>query len=376
MAKEKKNIRPFTVNTMTEKAQLGAAVFSVIKKENSLSIKGIADKASVPGQAVADYINTCVKKDLLQLSSSPKGDIVKFNEKYGTVLGIGFSGGACFASAMDLGGNILFTEKTEIGLLSRWKGKNKEIGALIDEIGSAEFLKGKKFTRAGVAVPEEMSEANPHTAKMLAEGVEGIFNCDTYTCNAAPAAAYGERDASPQAKGKDVLYLHSDIGSGVVIKKEIIFEALEHAQGKGESYLAPWKQFGIVDTAKDLVNKGLGTDIVNMVNGDVDAISIDIVLQAAERGDELADDLVRRAGLALGVRSAYLVNIFGTTTVMIGGGVERKEGGFIKHVKESQERFLLEGLRDGVDVIPCTLGKEAFSVGAAALCRRELFMEV
>jgi glucokinase len=125
-----------------------------------------------------------------------------------------------------------------------------------------------------------------------------------------------------------------------------------------------------------LVNKGLGTDIVNIVNGDIEAITLDIVLQAAESGDELADDLVRRAGLALGVRAAYLVNIFGATTVMIGGGAEKKEGGFIKYVKESQERFLLEELRGEVEVISCTLGKEAPSVGAAALCRRELFMEV
>lgn len=376
MAKGKKNVCPFTVNTMTEKAQLGAGVFNVIKKENSLSIKGIAEMASVPGQAVAEYINTCVKKDLLQLSSSPKGDIVKFNEKYGTVLGIGFSGAKCFAYAMDLGGNVVFRESTEIGILAKWKGKNKEIAALIDEIGAIPSLKNKTFTRAGVAVPEEMGEANPNTAEMLAEGIEGIFNCATYTCNAAPASAYAERDVLPAARGRDILYLHSDIGNGVVIKKEIIFEALEHTQGKGEAYLAPWKQFSIVETAKDLVNKGLGTDIVNIVNGDIEAITLDIVLQAAERGDELADDLVRRAGLALGVRAAYLINIFGATTVIIGGGTEKKEGGFTKYVKESQERFLLEELRGEVEVISCTLGKEAPAVGAAALCRRELFMEV
>ena len=376
MAKGKKNVRPFTVNTMTEKNQLGAGVFNVMKKENFLSIKGIADKASVPGQSVAEYISACVKKDLLQLSSSPKGDIVKFNEKYGTVLGIGFSGAKCFMSAMDLGGNVVSKENTEIGLLAKWKGKNKEVAALVDEIGAIPSLKDKMFTCVGVAVPEAMGEANSHTAEMLAEGVGGIFNCDTYTCNAAPAAAYGERDALPEARGRDILYLHSDIGNGVVIRKEIIFEALEHTQGKGEAYLAPWKQFSIVETAKDLVNKGLGTDIVNIVNGDIEAITLDIVLQAAESGDELADDLVRRAGLALGVRAAYLVNIFGATTVMIGGGAEKKEGGFIKYVKESQERFLLEELRGEVEVISCTLGKEAPSVGAAALCRRELFMEV
>lgn len=116
--------------------------------------------------------------------------------------------------------------------------------------------------------------------------------------------------------------------------------------------------------------------MVNMVNGDVDSITLDIVLEAAEKGDELAGDLVRRAGLALGVRMAYLINMFRVPLVVIGGGVEKKKGGFVKDVKESQERFLLKEIREDVEILPATLGEEASSLGAAALCRRELFMEV
>lgn len=376
MAREKKAIRPFTMNSMSEKAQLGAAVLNVLKKENTHSIKGISEKASVPAQAAADLINACVKKDLLKISNSPKGDVVKINEKFGIMLGIGFSGAKCYAVRMDVGGNIVSKDEITAGILSNWRGKNKEIGVLAEELVSSSSLKGKTFSSAGIAVPESMSAANPNTAEILAKELQGTLGCDIFTCNAAAAAAYGERDASREMRGKDMLYLHSDVGTGVVIKNESIFEAAGKSQGKNESYLAPWAQFSMVETAKDLVNKGIGTDIVNMVNGDVESITVEVVLKAASNDDELADDLVRRAGLALGVRAAYLVNMFGTAIVVVGGGVEGKEGGFMKYLKEGQERFLLESLKDKIEVLPGKLGREASAIGAASLCRRELFMEV
>lgn len=376
MVKEKKRVRSFTVNAPAERSQLGISVFNVIKHENALSVAGIAERAAIPGERAADFINASVKKDLLKISSGAKGELVKFNDKCGQLLGIGFSGKECILTAMDAAGNTLDKDMIEIGVLCNWRGKNKEIHSAVDEIKKRAKHKGQSFICAGLAVPEEFSDANQHSPEMLAEGMRDIFGCDVFVGRRSTAAGYGEKDAAAGTKGKDVLYLHSDVGLGVVIKKEMIFEASQTSAAKDTSYLKPWDQFGIVRTAKDLVNKGLGTDIVNMVNGNIEQITLEVVLDAAEKNDELADDLVKRAGLALGVRAAYLVNIFETPQVILGGGVEKKSGGFIKHVKESAERFLLKELRNKVEMIPGVLGKEASSIGAASLCRRELFMEV
>jgi glucokinase len=169
--------------------------------------------------------------------------------------------------------------------------------------------------------------------------------------------------------------MYADVGSGVIIKSEMIFEA--GVADSGESaYLRPWKQFSIVETAKSLVNKGLGTDIVDMVDGNIDSITLDVVLSAAENHDELAEDLVKRSALALGVRVAYLTNMFNTGIVILGGGMEKKEGDFTQFVNESAKRFFLKDLAGKVDIVSGVLGKEASSIGAASLCRRELFMEV
>jgi len=173
-----------------------------------------------------------------------------------------------------------------------------------------------------------------------------------------------------------MLYLFSEVGSGVVVKGGAIFEADNTSAGNNENYLCPWDQFNLVATAKNLVNKGLGTDIVNKVNGDADAITLGVVLEAAGDGDELAEDLVKRSGLALGVRMAYLVNMFNPELVILGGGTEIKQGSFAEYVGESSARFLLDEVSEKIKIIPGVLGAEASSVGAASIARRELFMEV
>lgn len=376
MVKGKKRVRSFTVNVPAERSQLGISVFNVIKHENALSVADIAERAAMPGERVAELINACVKKDLLKISDGAKGGLVKFNDKCGQLLGIGFSGKECILTIMDTAGNVLGKDTIEISAFCNWKGKNKEIHTVVDEIKKRAKYKGQTFMCAGLAVPEEFIDTNQSSPEMIAEGMRDVFGCDVFVGRRSTAAGYGEKDASTGARGKDVLYLYSDVGMGVVIKKEMIFEASQKGEEKSTSYLKPWDQFGIVRTAKDLVNKGLGTDMVNMVSGNIDQITLEVVLDAAEKNDELADDLVKRAGLALGVRAAYLVNIFGTPHVILGGGIEKKNGGFIKHVKESAERFLLKELRNKVEMIPGVLGKEAASTGAASLCRRELFMEV
>ena len=68
--------------------------------------------------------------------------------------------------------------------------------------------------------------------------------------------------------------------------------------------------------------------------------------------------------------------MFNPAVVILGGGTEREQSNFIQFVKESAKRFLMKKLVDKLEVVPGVLGAEASSIGAASLCRRELFMEV
>ncbi|MFC1480395.1 ROK family protein [Candidatus Omnitrophota bacterium] len=376
MVRNKRSIRFFGISPETDKEQLNLNIFNILKKETALSISGIAERACLSDDIVAEHINSCVKKGLLKISGSGEGEPVKFNSDFGNILGVGFSEETCVLTVMDLNGGIISKEQVGIRPLGELKGKNKEINDIIEKIGTSTRFRETEFYCAGVAVPERLKEINSKSPDILAEGISHLFDCDVLVGMAATAAGYGEREFGAQTKGRDVLYMHSDVGNGVAIKSEMIFEADEKADGEKKAYLRPWSQFNIVATARSLVNKGVGTDIVNMVDGDIDRITLGVVLNAAERNDELAEDLVKRSGLALGVRVAYLINMFNTDIVILGGGTEKKEGSFAQFVRESAKKFLFKDRADKLEIVPGVLGKEAFSVGAALLCRRELFMEV
>jgi len=376
MTRKKRNVRFFKSYTDEAAVQSSLEIFNVLKKGQAVSMGEIARKTNLPGDVVSGYINSCVKKDLLRLTGTDKGGLVEFGADDKKVLGIGFNGGQCVLSVMNPKGEITEIEKISIKPFAELKGRIKELKEMVDAVSKNTGLKDVKFDFAGVAVPEKINEMNPRGVEVIGDGISRIFGCDVLITFESTACGYGEKDSSPRTKGKDILYMHSDIGTGVVIKGEMIFEANDNRTWEGKAYLRPWSQFDIVETARDLVNKGLGTSMVDMVRGDVDGIDLKVVLKAAEEKDELAEDLVKRSALALGVRTAYLVNMFRTGTIVLGGGTEQKEGGFIDSVKESAKRFLFKDLVNEAEIVPGVLGKDASSVGAASLCRRELFMEV
>ncbi|MBD3426990.1 MAG: ROK family protein [Candidatus Omnitrophica bacterium] len=374
MARTKKTVRAFRVCPENEKDQFRLDILGILKTEKKPSISEISKRAGEPADKVAGFINSCVKKDILEVSGD-KGETVKFNTSYGRILGVGFNYEECVLTVMDLKGETLDREIINVGLLNKIKGKNKEIKEIVSKIDEASRLKDSEFCCAGLAVSSILSEKNSKASDILADGISRTFGCDVYITSDTTAAGYGERDFGSVTGGEDVLYMYSDVGDGVVLKGEMIFEAREKDNGDTSEYLRSWSQFSIVETAKNLVGKGVGTDIVNMVDGDIDAITLEVVLRAADNDDELAEDLVKRSGLALGVRIAYLVNMFNTGMVILGGGTEKKEGRFLDFVKESSARFLHKEKKQNLKIVPGKLGEEAPSIGAASLCRRELFME-
>ncbi len=374
MARVKRKIAFFRISPENDDDRFRLDIFDVLKKERDLSISGILEKTGKPGRAVDEYVNSCAGKGLLKISRSDRGDMVEFNVGSKKVLGVGFVGEESVLTAMDLGGNITAAEKIGIGPFLKLKGRNKDIKDIVDKIGEGTRLRETDLYSAGIAVPEWMNKKNPKSADILGEGISRLFNCDVRIAREATAAGYGEKEYGAQARGKDVLYIHSDVGAGVVIKNEMIFEAEEEG-GEDKAYLRPWEQFSIVNTAKGLVERGRGTSIVHMLHGDVDNMTLEAVLGAAEDHDELAEDVIERSGLALGVRVSYLANTFGADTVIVGIGAEKHKEIFVRSVKESTTRFLFKDLADRLEIVSGALGKEASSIGAASLCRRNLFTE-
>ncbi len=373
MSKIKENAKFFKIYPEDESVQSGLNIFNALKEKKTLSLSGLGERSGMSLDSVTGYVTSYVEKGVLKRTGAPDEGLIEFNASGKKVLGIGFTDDACNLTVMNLAGNIIAKEKIAVKPFSELKGTNKEMKEMIEKISKGTNLRAEELYFAGVAVPERVKEEN---INILAGGISRLFGCGVFMAKEATAAGYGEKDFGKKTLGKDILYMYSDIGIGTVVKGEMIFEAEGETEEKGKKYLHPWNQFSIAQTAKSLVDKGLGTDIVEAVGGNVNKITLDIVLDAAAKKDKLAEELVKRSALALGVRVSYLANMFNTEVIVLGGGTEKKEGMFIDFVKESTRKFLLKDLADKVDIIPAEMGKDVSSIGAASLCRRELFMEV
>ncbi|GAG14262.1 unnamed protein product, partial [marine sediment metagenome] len=146
---------------------------------------------------------------------------------------------------------------------------------------------------------------------------------------------------------------------------------------EGVSYLRPLGiDLGIVARAKKSVEEGVGTKIVELANGKIEEIILETVIKAAESGDKVAIDLIESAGINLGTRIAYLINLFNPEVVVIGGGIEKAGEVLLGPIRRTVRKLAFEEPATKVRIVPSVLGEDAVALGAASLVLREIFTQV
>jgi len=102
--------------------------------------------------------------------------------------------------------------------------------------------------------------------------------------------------------------------------------------------------------------------------GAPDAVTGEVVFQAAQEGDPTARELFEQLGFWLGVGIASLVSLFDPELVVIGGGLVATGDLLLEPARAAMERYTFaRPHRELPPVVPALLGHEAGLVGAAAL---------
>jgi len=224
--------------------------------------------------------------------------------------------------------------------------------------------------------------------------IETHFAIPTFVGNDATCAAFGEKRLSFERGVENMLYIYSDVGCGIIIKGDIYCGAGGSAgevqlslnpedikkmglSAEQFSYLRPLGvDLGIVAKARKAVEEGIGTKIVELANGKVEEINLETVIKAAESGDRLAIDLIENAGVNLGTRIAYLINLFNPEVAVIGGGIEKAGEVILGPIRRTVKKLAFEEPASNVRIVPSVLGEDAVALGAASLVLREIFTQV
>jgi len=383
----------FHYSALSDKERKNLAILELIRKKGSISRTEISKITDINIVSISNYVKDYIdKKILLETgwdvsSGGRRPELVELNKKNIYVMGLDAGSAAVSAVITDLSINTL----ARVRIPSPSAGIEATTEKLLEAV--LEAVKKAGVDRSSiVAMGLGVTGATPKFVELrgLVQKKAGI---ETFMGSDAACAAFGEKKLNPQADAQDLLYMYSDMGCGIIIRGDIYFGAggsagetqisREHISKEEElvflksaQYLRPWGfDLGIAQMAIHEIEKGVGTRIVACAKGDKKNITKETVIEAAKENDELASDIIRNAGMNLGVRVAYLVNLFNPEVVVIGGGVEKAGDIILGPIKNTVKKLAFSEQANMVKIIASSLGEDAVALGAAALAVRELFLK-
>ena len=219
----------------------------------------------------------------------------------------------------------------------------------------------------------------------LGPDMEKLLGCKVYVENDANAAAYGEYIAGGAKGYKDaiIITLGTGIGSGIILNGKILrgfnFSAGEMGhhvivkdgiqctcgrRGCWERYASASALTRETKAAMEQHHDSLMWKIVP----DIDHVNAKTSFDAAEKGDELAKQVLAGWMEYVGCGIANVINTFEPEVICIGGGVSNQGEVLLAPVRAYAEKET-QGITSGnfPKICACTLRNDAGVIGAATL---------
>lgn len=392
-------VRTSIDDLLSEREKKNLAILDLIRKKGPISKADIAKSVDTNIVTVSNYIDSYIRKDLLfesglDISSGGrKPTLVEMSSRVGFAIGINLN--ALDSSRTETVALLCDLSGEEVARIENAEAKelrsksNKGLPVIINKIIEKAGIERDKLKGIGVGIRGENKGEDIRLS--IKEGIEKSFNLPVFIGYDSVLAAFGEKMLGPGENFENIIYMYSDIGCGIIIKGNIYCGAGGSAGGMGvdsseEKDFFPWARgpyhlrskegdFGISSRAKRVIEAGDTSLILKLAKGDPGKITLDLVIEAAQKGDRLAEELIENAGVELGIRVAYLINLFNPEVVIIGGGIERAGSLILEPVKKTVKRWAFEESTKQTKILPAHLGKEAVAWGAASIVMREVFIK-
>lgn len=383
----------FHYRSLFDKERKNLAILELIRKNGPISRTEISKITDINIVSVSNYVKNYIdKKILLETgwdvsTGGRRPELVELNKKDIYVIGLDVGSSVVAAALTDLSINVLARMRLPIPSDSIESITEKSVEVLHEVIKKSGIEKSS-VAAIGLGVAGASSKFME-----MRNFIQERTGVETFMGSDAACAAFGEKRLNPAADVEDLLYMYSDIGCGIIIRGDIYFGAggnageiqisREHISReeemiffKGAQYLRPWgMDLGIAEMAMYEIEKGVGTKIVAYAKGNPKNITKEVVIEAAKDNDDLALDIIRNAGMNLGIRIAYLVNLFNPEAVIIGGSMEKAGDLILEPIKKIVNKLAFTEQANIAKIMTSALGEDAVSMGAASLAIREIFLK-
>lgn len=224
----------------------------------------------------------------------------------------------------------------------------------------------------------------------LRDRIHDRLNLPTTLDNDANCATFGEWWHGAARGGRDVvgLTIGTGIGGGLILNGTLFHGASDGAGEVGHTTIdlngrhCKCGNYGCLEAyasapaiatrAREVLVREEGeSSIPSMVNGDFDAITAQIVYDAAKEGDPVANEIVRDTARYLGVGVANLLNIFNPDIVVIAGGVTAAGDALFVPLRAEVRRRAFRPAVQAARIVAGELPGTAGVVGAVASFKQQ-----
>lgn len=405
----------FQKESLSEKEKRNIDILEILRRRGPISRPEISKEMGVNVVTISNYIDEFIKHNLVyekELDISEGGRrplLLDLNPQAGFVIGVGLNLMNMVGLLVDLKGNIV--TKTQI---ARPKASVKEISECLLEIVREILRRSKEHAShirgIGVGVaglinkqtgsihwPEKMDHYYTYASVdiPLKDLMEKEFNLPTLIENDATSACFGEHWLDLGQGLKNVIYMFSGVGCGIMINGEVyrgsqgyagevsIYNYKEqdlfNCEAADSCFIKRWEvDLGIVDDIKSLFsqNKDKADKFFKLTSSNVNNVDLKSVFIASRANDELALLALEKAAKRLGIKISYLVNFLNPEVVVIGGGLEEAGEIFLNKVNATVKEWAFREATENLKIVYSQLRENAVALGAASLVMQKTFAQL
>lgn len=255
-----------------------------------------------------------------------------------------------------------------------------------DLLGIGVALPGPLSAAEGILIaPPNLPMRDVPIAKLVHDAVGG----DVYIGNDADLAGLGEFTLGAGRDVENLIYItiSTGIGGGLIERGQILTGRGQGGEvghmviepggpmcncGRQGHLEAVASGTAIGRIARQRLGAGEESIMLEMADGNVEAITARVVGEAAMQGDPLAQAIIAQAGRYIGMSIASLMMLLNPDMFVLGGGVTKVGDLLFGPINEAVREYAMHPrYYEGIPIVPAQLGEDVGLYGAAALVQKK-----
>lgn len=383
-------------------------ILNIIRSNTDISRNNVKKISAYSMTTVLSTINEMVNEGLVIEEECQDGRVgrkptwLRINPDGGYFIGVGFNRNQLHCVILDFTGSKIFVQETYIDR------EHKNAEAVIDLIKKSIYealnYLGEKSHRVigiGLGVPgySDLQSGVAISYNQL-KGWENIplkniiteeFGIPCYMDNNVNVMIYAYKWLVYNGKCEDMLFISVRTGARVmpIISNQPVSSSggfpgeLGHIRIKGSSRLCTCGRYGclnseisdvaIVNKIMDGIRIGRFQEINEMVQGDMEKITMAVFVESVCRNHEDSVRLEKQITKYLGETIGTLCNIFAPTKIVLYGELLGIGEMFLEDIRKWVMKDTIKENCEGLEIVASQFGRDLSAMGAASLVMQEAF---